>query len=320
MNKYDCIYIAGHNGMVGSSILRLLIKSGFNNILTRTREQLDLSCQSDVLDFFNEEKPDYVFLCAAKVGGIYANNTYPAEFIYSNLMIQTNIIHSAYLAKVKSLLFLGSSCVYPRNVNQPMSENALLSGVLEKTNEPYAIAKITGIKMCESYNRQYGTDFRSVMPSNLYGINDNFSLNDSHVIPALMRRFHEAKVNDLKEVEVWGSGMARREFLDVDDMANASVFIMSLSKKTIQLNTESMLSHINVGVGEDTTILSVAELMKDVVGFKGRLTFDTSKPDGTIQKLLDISLLSDLGWNYKIKLKEGLNKTYEWYSQKIKEN
>ena len=313
MNKNDRIYIAGHNGMVGSSILRLLNNQGFVNILTRTHEELDLTNQNEVCNFFNEEKPDFVFLCAARVGGIFANNTYPAEFIYSNLMIQSNVIHSAYLTRVKKLLFLGSSCVYPGNVEQPLSESALLTGVLEKTNEPYAIAKIAGIKMCESYNRQYGTDFRSIMPTNLYGINDNFTLNDSHVIPGLMRRLHDAKISGLSEVQVWGTGNVRREFLYVDDMADASIFIMNLNKKNIQDKTQLMLSHINVGIGKDTTIHSLAELIKDVVGFNGSLTFEKSKPDGTFQKLLDTSLLSSLGWNHKINLIDGLKKTYEWY-------
>ena len=319
MNKEDRIYIAGHNGMVGSSLMRLLSQKGFVNILTRNHEQLDLTNQSEVSDFFNEQKPDYVFLSAAKVGGISANNTYPAEFIYSNLMIESNVINSSYVSKVKRLLFLGSSCVYPRNADQPMSEKAILTGVLEQTNEPYALAKIAGIKLCESYNRQYDTDYRSVMPSNLYGINDNFNLNDCHVIPALMRRFHEAKINNLDNVEVWGSGSVMREFLFVDDMAEASFFVMNLTKKAYQAHTRPMLSHINIGVGEDITIRNMAQLMKDVVGFKGGLTFDTSKPDGTIQKLLDINLLSKMGWSYNVKLKEGLEKTYEWYLLNIKE-
>ena len=319
MNKNDRIYVAGHNGMVGSSILRLLNNKGFVNILTRTHEELDLKNQNEVFNFFNDEKPDYVFLCAAKVGGIHANNTYPAEFIYSNLMIESNVINSSYLSKVKRLLFLGSSCIYPKNAAQPMSEKAILTGILEQTNEPYALAKIAGIKLCESYNRQYGSDFRSVMPSNLYGINDNFNLNDSHVIPALMRRFHEAKINNLDNVEVWGSGNVMREFLFVDDLAEASFFVMNLTKKAYQAHTKPMLSHINIGAGEDITIRHVAQLMKDLVGFKGGLTFDTSKPDGTIRKLLDTSLLSKMGWSYNVKLKEGLEKTYEWYLLNIKE-
>ena len=319
MNKEDRIYIAGHNGMVGSSLKRLLSQKGFVNILTRNHEQLDLTNQSEVSDFFNEQKPDYVFLSAAKVGGISANNTYPAEFIYSNLMIESNVINSSYVSKVKRLLFLGSSCVYPRNADQPMSEKAILTGVLEQTNEPYALAKIAGIKLCESYNRQYDTDYRSVMPSNLYGINDNFNLNDSHVIPALMRRFHEAKINNLDNVEVWGSGSVMREFLFVDDMADASFFVMNLTKEAYQAETKPMLSHVNIGVGKDITIRYMAELMKDVVDFKGSLTFDTSKPDGARKKLLDTSLLSNLGWNYNVELQEGLEKTYEWYLLNMKE-
>ncbi len=313
MNFNDKIYIAGHNGLVGSAILRLLEKKGFKNILIRTRKELDLTNQQNVYNFFKNEKPNYVILAAAKVGGIHANNTYPADFIYQNLMIEANVINSAYQNNVKRLLFLGSTCIYPKSVKQPMQEKALLTDVPEPTNEPYALAKIAGIKLCESYNRQYGTDFRSVMPTNLYGINDNFHLENSHVIPGLMRRFHEAKVNNHDEVKVWGSGNAMREFLYVDDMAEASIFVLELEKKLYLENTEPMLSHINVGTGKDITIRELAEIMKEVVGFQGKLFFDTSKPDGTPRKLIDVSRLSNMGWSYKTNLKDGLDKTYEWF-------
>lgn len=313
MNFNDKIYIAGHNGLVGSAILRLLEKKGFKNILIRTRKELDLTNQQNVYNFFKNEKPNYVILAAAKVGGIHANNTYPADFIYENLMIEANVINSAYQNNVKRLLFLGSTCIYPKSVKQPMQEKALLTDVPEPTNEPYALAKIAGIKLCESYNRQYGTDFRSVMPTNLYGINDNFHLENSHVIPGLMRRFHEAKVNNHDEVKVWGSGNAMREFLYVDDMAEASIFVLELEKKLYLENTEPMLSHINVGTGKDITIRELAEIMKEVVGFQGKLFFDTSKPDGTPRKLIDVSRLSNMGWSYKTNLKDGLDKTYEWF-------
>ena len=313
MNLNDKIYIAGHNGLVGSAIFRLLQKKGFNNILTRSRDELNLTNQKQVNNFFKKEKPDYVILAAAKVGGIHANNIYPADFIYQNLMIETNVINSAYENKVKRLLFLGSTCIYPKNVKQPMNEDALLTNVPEPTNEPYAIAKIAGIKLCESYNRQYGTDFRSVMPTNLYGINDNFHPENSHVIPGLMRRFHDAKINNDHEVKVWGSGNAMREFLYVDDMAEASIFILNLDLKTYQANTQPMLSHINVGTGKDITIRELSEIMKDVVGYNGKLSFDTTKPDGTPRKLIDVSRLSNMGWKYSTNLKEGLKITYEWF-------
>tara|TARA_B100001248_G_C27393624_1_gene463982 strand:- start:1701 stop:2651 length:951 start_codon:yes stop_codon:yes gene_type:complete len=313
MNFNDKIYIAGHNGLVGSAIFRLLQKKGFNNILTRSRDELNLTNQKQVNNFFKKEKPDYVILAAAKVGGIHANNIYPADFIYQNLMIETNVINSAYENKVKRLLFLGSTCIYPKNVKQPMNEDALLTNVPEPTNEPYAIAKIAGIKLCESYNRQYGTDFRSVMPTNLYGINDNFHPENSHVIPGLMRRFHDAKINNDHEVKVWGSGNAMREFLYVDDMAEASIFILNLDLKTYQANTQPMLSHINVGTGKDITIRELSEIMKDVVGYNGKLSFDTTKPDGTPRKLIDVSRLSNMGWKYSTNLKEGLKITYEWF-------
>lgn len=313
MNLNDKIYIAGHNGLVGSAIFRLLQKQGFNNILTRSRDELNLTNQKQVNNFFKKEKPDYVILAAAKVGGIHANNTYPADFIYQNLMIETNVINSAYENKVKRLLFLGSTCIYPKNVEQPMNEDALLTNVPEPTNEPYAIAKIAGIKLCESYNRQHGTDFRSVMPTNLYGINDNFHHENSHVIPGLMRRFHDAKINNDHEVKVWGSGNAMREFLYVDDMAEASIFILKLDLKTYQANTQPMLSHINVGTGKDITIRELSEIMKDVVGYNGKLSFDITKPDGTPRKLIDVSRLSNMGWKYSTNLREGLKITYEWF-------
>ena len=316
MNPNDKIYIAGHRGLVGSAIVRQLEERGFTNLLMRTHKELDLTSQAQVQNFFQKENPDYVILAAAKVGGIHANNTYPADFIYQNMMIEANVINSAYENKVKRLLFLGSTCIYPKAVEQPMREDALLTDVLEPTNEPYALAKIAGIKLCESYNRQHGTDFRSVMPTNLYGINDNFHPENSHVIPALMRRFHKAKVNNDAEVVVWGTGNAMREFLYVDDMAAASLFVLELDEKTYQANTKSMLSHINVGTGVDVTIREMAETMKEVVGFKGELSFDTTKPDGAPRKLIDVSRLSNMGWEYSVDLKEGLEKTYKWYLTK----
>ncbi len=293
--------------------MRQLEARGFNNLITRTHSELDLTNQNEVRSFFADEKPEYVILAAAKVGGIHANNTYPADFIYLNLMIEANVIDAAYRNGVKRLLFLGSSCIYPKAVEQPMREDALLTGVLEPTNEPYAIAKIAGIKLCESYNRQYGTDYRSVMPTNLYGPGDNFHSENSHVIPALMRRFHAAKLNGEKEVVVWGSGKPRREFLHVDDMAAASLYILELDQKTYMENTQPMLSHINVGTGVDCTIREMAETMKHVVGFQGELVFDDAKPDGTPRKLIDVSRLRALGWQYTIPLEEGLKVTYEWY-------
>jgi GDP-L-fucose synthase len=313
MNFNDKIYIAGHRGLVGSAIVRQLEKRGFTNLLMRIHKELDLTSQAQVQDFFKQERPDYVILAAAKVGGIYANSSYPADFIYQNIMIEANIVNSAYENKVKRLLFLGSTCIYPKAVEQPMRENVLLTGVLEPTNEPYALAKITGIKLCESYNRQHGTDFRSVMPTNLYGVNDNFHLENSHVIPALMRRFHLAKVNNDAEVVVWGTGNAMREFLYVDDMATASLFVLELDEEVYQSNTKPMLSHINVGTGKDVTIKKLAETMKDVVGFKGKLTFDITKPDGAPRKLIDVTRLENMGWKYSVDLKEGLEKTYRWF-------
>ena len=313
MDLNDKIYIAGHKGLVGSAIVRQLEQRGFANLIMRTHKELDLTNQAQVQNFFKQEKPDYVILAAAKVGGIYANNTYPADFIYQNMMIEANVINSAHESKVRRLLFLGSTCIYPKAVEQPMREDALLTDVLEATNEPYAIAKIAGIKLCESYNRQHGTDFRSVMPTNLYGINDNFHPENSHVIPALMRRFHEAKINNDAEVVVWGTGNAMREFLYVDDMASASLFVLELNEDTYQANTKPMLSHINVGTGKDVTIQEMAKIMKQVVGYKGILIFDATKSDGAPRKLIDVSRLAKMGWNYNIDLKEGLEKTYEWY-------
>ena len=313
MDLNEKIYIAGHRGLVGSAIVRQLEARGFTNLLMRTHKELDLTNQVSVQTLFKNEQPDYVILAAGKVGGIYANNTYPADFIYQNIMIEANIIHAAYEYKVKRLLFLGSTCIYPKAVEQPMREDAILTNTLEPTNEPYALAKIAGIKLCESYNRQHGTDFRSVMPTNLYGINDNFHSENSHVIPALMRRFHEAKMNSDTEVTIWGTGNAMREFLYVDDMAAASLFVLELDEQIYQANTKPMLSHINIGTGMDITIREMAETMKQVVGFKGRLTFDTAKVDGPPRKLIDVTRLSDIGWEYTTKLKEGLEKTYKWY-------
>ncbi len=317
MNHNDKIYIAGHSGLVGSAIIRELEAQGFNNLLVRTHKELNLINQSQVKNFFNEEKPDYVILAAGKVGGIYANNTYPADFIYQNMMIEANVMHSAYENNVKRLLFLGSSCIYPRTAKQPMREDALLTDALEPTNEPYALAKITGIKLCESYNRQYKTDFRSIMPTNLYGINDNFHPENSHVIPALMRRFHQAKMNGDENVTIWGTGKVMREFLYVDDMAKASIFILALDTDIYNANTKPMLSHINVGTGKDISIREVAETMREVIGYEGNLSYDTSKPEGPPRKLIDVSRLSKMGWNYSVCLKDGLERTYKWYLKNL---
>ena len=317
MNLNDKIYIAGHRGLVGSAVLRNLESKGFNNLLTKSHKDLDLTNQTKVKNFFDKEKPDYVILAAAKVGGIYANNTYPADFIYQNTMIETNIIHSAYENKVKRLLFLGSTCIYPKEIEQPMREDALLSNKLEPTNEPYALSKILGIKLCESYNRQHGTDFRSVMPTNLYGINDNFDPENSHVIPGLMQRFHNAKINNDNEVMVWGTGNAMREFLFVDDMAEASLFVLGIDKEIYDENTLPMLSHINVGSGKDITIKELAEIMKEVVGFEGKISFDNTKPDGSPRKLIDVSRLSKMGWKNSTSLREGLEHTYNWYKNNL---
>lgn len=311
------IYVAGHRGMVGGGIVRQLearIAAGENlEILTRTHAQLDLTEQSAVRDFMQSEKPDLVIVAAAKVGGIHANNTYPAEFIYENLMIQNNLIHSAFTVGVEKLLFLGSSCIYPRLAEQPMREDALLTGTLEATNEPYAIAKIAGIKMCESYNRQYGVDYRSVMPTNLYGPGDNFHPENSHVVPALIRRFHEAKNNAAEEVAIWGSGKPFREFLHVDDMAAASLFVLDLDVQTYSANTQPMLSHINVGSSEEVSIGDLAILIGEVVGYQGNITFDSSKPDGAPRKLMDSSRLEKMGWKAGIGLREGLVDAYNWF-------
>ena len=317
MNLNDKIYIAGHRGLVGSAVLRNLESKGFNNLLTKSHKDLDLTNQTKVKNFFDKEKPDYVILAAAKVGGIYANDTYPADFIYQNTMIETNIIHSAYENKVKRLLFLGSTCIYPKEIEQPMREDALLSNKLEPTNEPYALSKILGIKLCESYNRQHGTDFRSVMPTNLYGINDNFDPENSHVIPGLMQRFHNAKINNDNEVMVWGTGNAMREFLFVDDMAEASLFVLGIDKEIYDENTLPMISHINVGSGKDITIKELAEIMKEVVGFEGKISFDNTKPDGSPRKLIDVSRLSKMGWKNSTSLREGLELTYNWYKNNL---
>ena len=311
------IYVAGHRGMVGSSIVRNLQAKGYTNIVTRTHAQLDLTNQAAVQAFFATEKPDQVYLAAAKVGGIYANNTFPAEFIYDNLMVQNNVIHQAFIQGVQKLLFLGSSCIYPKLVPQPMSEDALLTGKLEATNEPYAIAKIAGIKMCESYNRQYGAshgiDYRSVMPTNLYGPGDNYHPENSHVIPALIRRFHEAKVANAPEVVIWGTGTPRREFLFVEDMAAASVFVMDLDKAIYDQQTQPMQSHINVGFGSDVTIAQLASAVAKATGYPGQISFDPTKPDGSPRKWMDSGRLNRLGWSAKVGLEEGLKQAYSYF-------
>ena len=309
----QCVFVAGHRGMVGSAIVRRLQALGYRNILTAGRDVVDLVDQQAVQRFFDERAIDQVYLAAARVGGIHANNTYPAEFIYQNLMIEANLVHAAHAHGVQRLLFLGSSCIYPKLAEQPMREEALLTGVLEPTNEPYAIAKIAGIKLCESYNRQYGRDFRSVMPTNLYGPGDNYHPENSHVIPALLRRFHEAVQRGDREVVIWGSGAPRREFLHVDDMAAASVHVMELDEAVLRDHTRPMLSHINVGTGEDCTIRELAETVARVTGFAGRLVFDTDKPDGAPRKLLDVSRLAALGWRPQIGLEEGLRDAYAWF-------
>lgn len=311
--KQRRIFIAGHNGMVGSAIMRLLKQNPENQILTASRTELDLLNQQSVSHFFFDQQIDQVYLAAAKVGGIHANNEYPAEFIYQNLMIQANIIHAAHMNNVQNLLFLGSSCIYPKLAEQPMQETALLTGLLEPTNEPYAVAKIAGIKLCESYNRQYGRDYRSVMPTNLYGVNDNFHPENSHVIPALILRFHEAKIANSAVVYAWGSGSPMREFLYVDEMAEASVFIMNLNRDTYEQETAPMLSHINVGTGIDCTIRELTETVAKVVGFTGEIHWDTSKPDGAPRKLMDVSRLKRLGWSATTSLEMGLTQTYAWF-------
>ncbi|KKN53112.1 hypothetical protein LCGC14_0605830 [marine sediment metagenome] len=311
------IYIAGHRGMVGSAILRQLQArnnaGGALTLITRTHAELDLTDQAAVRDFMTVEAPDVVILAAARVGGIMANNTYPADFIYDNLMIECNVIHQAFAAGVKQLLQLGSSCIYPRDAAQPMAENALLTSTLEPTNEPYAIAKIAGIKLCESYNRQHGVDYRSVMPTNLYGPGDNFHPQNSHVLPALIRRFHEAARDGLDEVVIWGTGNPKREFLHVDDMAEASLFVLDLPQDIYTANVQPMLSHINVGTGREVSIGELAQMVAEITGFKGKLGFDASKPDGTMRKLMDVSRLADMGWRAQIELKQGLQETYNWF-------
>lgn len=314
MKPTDKIYVAGHRGMVGSAIIRELERGGYHNIVTRSHSELDLCDQQAVANFFVEEKPEYVFLAAARVGGIFANNSYPAQFLYENLQIQNNIIHHAYLAGVKKLLFLGSSCIYPKLCPQPMKEDYLLTGPLEKTNEPYAIAKIAGIKMCQSYNRQYGTNFIAAMPTNLYGINDNFDLDKSHVLPALLRKFHEAKVCGEETVSVWGTGAPRREFLHVDDLANACIFLMNTFEPTKEDNEKGDM-FVNVGCGVDMTIKELAQLIQGITGYTGDIEWDTAKPDGTPQKLLNIDKLHALGWKETISPEEGIEQVYDWYQK-----
>ncbi|MBQ7489960.1 MAG: GDP-L-fucose synthase [Bacteroidales bacterium] len=308
MEKNAKIYVAGHHGLVGSAIMRSLQNNGYENIIVRTHQELDLRNQISVNRFFEEEKPEYVFLAAAKVGGILANNTYPANFMYDNLMISANVIHAAYQYKVKKLLFLGSSCIYPKMAPQPIKEEYLLTGALEPTNEGYALAKISGMQMCKFYRRQFGCDFISAMPTNLYGINDNFDLNSSHVLPAMIRKFHEAKLQNKPSVVLWGTGKVLREFLYVDDLADSLVFL---------INNYSQESHVNIGTGEDLSIHDLALMVKDVVGYQGNIVYDSSKPDGTPRKLLDVSLLHSIGWHHKVSLRQGIEEVYAWYqSQK----
>ena len=319
MEKHSKIFVAGSNGLVGSALVRCLTAAGFDNLLIPEIDELDLTDPQAVAQFFEQQKPEYVILAAAKVGGIHGNNTYPADFIYINLMIQNNVIHQSYLHGVKRLLFLGSSCIYPKLAPQPMKEEHLLTGLLEPTNEPYAIAKIAGIKMCESYNRQYGTKFIAVMPTNLYGPGDNFHPENSHVLPALIRRFHEAKTNNASEVVVWGSGTPKRELLYVDDMAAGCLHLMELTDEQIapELLSYPKPCFVNLGTGEDVTIRELAETVKDVVGFEGALVFDASKPDGTLKKLEDVSRAHALGWRHRVGLREGIERTYEWYRKNI---
>lgn len=310
MDKDAKIYVAGHRGLVGSAIKRSLEAKGYTNIIFRSHQELDLTNQQATKDFFELEKPDYVFLAAAKVGGILANSTYPAEFIYQNLMIATNVIHASYENNVKKLLSLGSSCIYPKFAPQPMKEEYLLTGGLEETNEAYAIAKIAAIRLCKHYNQQYGTNFMSVMPTNLYGPNDNFDLKTSHVLPALIRKFHDAKINNDPYVVVWGTGKPRREFLHVDDMADACIYLME------NFNAKDIGEFVNIGVGKDSTIAELVELIREIVGFKGEIRYDASKPDGTPQKLQDVTRLESLGWKARISLRDGIRETYEWYTNK----
>ena len=318
MNTQPRIFVAGHNGLVGSAIVRVLCAQGQANIVTRSHAELELTDQAQVRAFFRSEAIDQVYLAAARVGGIHANNTYPAEFIYDNMMVQANVVHEAWRSGVGKLLFLGSSCIYPRLARQPIKEEYLMGGMLEPTNEPYAMAKIAGIKLCESYNRQYGTDYRSVMPTNLYGPGDNYHPENSHVIPALMRRFHEAKLSSAPEVVIWGSGKPMREFLYVDDMAQACVHVMNLDHATYAAHTDPMHSHINVGTGEDVTIAELARLVGEVVGYRGRIAFDPGKPDGTPRKLLDVSKLKSLGWQARTPLAEGLRRAYAAFAELMK--
>jgi GDP-L-fucose synthase len=317
MIKKTKIYVAGHRGMIGSAIVRKLRSLGYNNILTRSHDELDLTNQTKVKSFFESEKPEQVYLCAAKVGGVYANNTFPAEFIYENLMIESNVIHNAWKVGVKKLLFLGSSCIYPKLPDQIIKENAMLSGQVESTNEPYAVAKIAGIKLCESYNRQYrkshGTDYRSVIPTSLYGPGDNYHSENSHVIPALIRKIHYAKANKLSEVVVWGSGRPRREFVYIDDMSEAIIHVMNLDLVQYREHTEDMISHINIGFGIDVTIEELAKQLVKIVGYEGRIAFDSNKPDGVFRKLMDSSLIESLGWKASISLEDGLTLTYNDY-------
>lgn len=319
MKSKNKIYVAGHGGMVGSAIVRKLNQSDTFDLITRTHSELDLTDQRQVADFFSKERPDQVYMAAAKVGGIYSNNAFPAEFIYQNLMVQSNVIHQAWIAGVKKILFLGSSCIYPKLASQPMSEDALLTGSLEPTNEPYAIAKIAGIKMCESYNRQYGKshgiDYRSVMPTNLYGPGDNYHPKNSHVIPGLIRRFHEAKISGAPTVVVWGSGSPKREFLYVDDLAEACIHLMGLEKKIFELKLPAGVSHVNVGFGTDVSIYETALAVAEIVGYHGELVFDKSKPDGTPRKLMNSSLVSSLGWSPRVDLKNGLKMAYKSFME-----
>jgi GDP-L-fucose synthase len=309
----NTIFVAGHNGMVGAAILKRLRIKNDCALITKSREELDLSNQEAVKQFFSTQHIDQVYLCAAKVGGIYANNQYPAEFIYQNLCIQSNVIHQAYCNGVKKLLFLGSSCIYPKHAKQPIAEAELLNGPLEPTNEPYATAKIAGIKLCESYNRQYNVDYRSVMPTNLYGENDNFHPEHSHVIPALLRRFHEAKINKLPSLIIWGSGNAKREFLHVDDMAEASIYLMNIEQDRLRQQVPNTQSHINLGSGKECSITELAQLIANTVDYRGKIEFDASKPDGAPRKLLDISLAKSLGWQAKTQLRDGITETYQWF-------
>ena len=317
MQPEDKIYVAGHRGLAGSAILRALKGRGFKDFALRTHDELDLTDANATQGFFETEQPDYVFLAAGKVGGIHANNTFPADFIFQNLMIQSNIINSAHESGVQNLVFLGSSCIYPKMADQPIAESSLLQGSLEPTNEPYAISKIAGIKLCESYNRQFGRNYRSLMPTNLYGPNDNFHPLDSHVLPALIRRFHEAKVEAAEQVKVWGSGNPRREFLHVEDLASACVFVMKIEEEELLKRVSPMQSHINVGTGIDHSIRELSTMVSETVGFSGEIVFDPTKPDGTPRKLLDVNLLESLGWSHSIELEQGLASTYQWFEENI---